>query len=188
MFPDELKSVGRWGLASRGDIEFQQDGNIVSTVWQGTKPVVMLSSQHDLTSQQLWGEKGRWEHNTGDVSTGGSRLQRSHGWRRFRRPVQKILEWSHVSFTRPHFGSCLKFISKIHTSFISIFPCIHKNLTYIDQRVVLAQQLIGNYSSRKQPGRPPSSHIPPPKRITLPHFPAKITEGRCGYCKNGRTV
>ena len=47
MFPDELKSLARRGLASRGDIEFQQDGNMVATVWQDTKPVVMLSSQHD---------------------------------------------------------------------------------------------------------------------------------------------
>ena len=47
---DELKSVARQGLASPDDIEFQQDGNVIATVWQDTNPVVMLSSQ-------LWGEK-----------------------------------------------------------------------------------------------------------------------------------
>ena len=46
---DELKS-SRQGLASPDDIEFQQDGNVIATVWQDTNPVVMLSSQ-------LWGEK-----------------------------------------------------------------------------------------------------------------------------------
>ena len=46
-FPDDLKSVAKKGLASRGDMEFRQDGNLVATVWQDTKPVTILSTQHD---------------------------------------------------------------------------------------------------------------------------------------------
>ena len=68
-------------------------------------------------------------------------------------------------------------------------PCIRRHLTYLDYRVQLAKQLIGNYCSRKRPGRPLVSSTPSPKRsITLPHFPTKVASGRCVYCKSGRTV
>ncbi len=35
------------GLPSRGDTVSRQSGNLVATVWQDTKPVTILSSQHD---------------------------------------------------------------------------------------------------------------------------------------------
>ncbi len=46
MFPADLVGAARRGLPSRGDSEFGQDGNLVVTVWQDTRPVVMLSTQH----------------------------------------------------------------------------------------------------------------------------------------------
>ena len=38
------------GLPSRGNITFRQDGNLVVSVWQDTKPVVVVSTAHDPTS------------------------------------------------------------------------------------------------------------------------------------------
>ena len=46
-FPGNLLSVAKRGLASQGDMEFQQDSNMVVTVWQDTKPVTIMSTQHD---------------------------------------------------------------------------------------------------------------------------------------------
>ena len=64
--------------------------------------------------------------------------------------------------------------------------CTSRNLTYLDYRVELAKLLIGNYCSRKRPGRPLST--PSTKRVTVQHYPTKTSSGRCSYCKNGRTV
>ena len=67
-------------------------------------------------------------------------------------------------------------------------PCTTKILSYLDFRVQLARELIGEYCTRKSRGHPLSSGIPPPKRITLPHFPCKTTKGRCQHCKKRWTV
>ncbi len=50
MFPADLVGAARCGLPSRGDSEFRQDGNLVVTVWQDTRPVVILSTQHSPDS------------------------------------------------------------------------------------------------------------------------------------------
>ena len=42
-----LVTVGKRGLASRGNLEFRQADNVVVTVWQDTRAVVILSTQHD---------------------------------------------------------------------------------------------------------------------------------------------
>ena len=46
MFPADLVSSVKRGLPSRGDIEFQQDGNLAIFVWQDTKAVVIMSTAH----------------------------------------------------------------------------------------------------------------------------------------------
>ena len=60
--------------------------------------------------------------------------------------------------------------------------------TYLDYRVALAEQLIGDYSSRKRRGRPPSSNVPIAKRMPVSHFPGKTAKGRCALCKDRHTV
>ena len=52
-FPDDLKSAAKKGLASRGGMEFRQDGNLVAMVWQDTKPVTILPLSTIQQSQQL---------------------------------------------------------------------------------------------------------------------------------------
>jgi len=46
MFPPDLVTVAKRGLVSRGALEFRQ-ADVVVTVWQDTRPVVVLSTQHD---------------------------------------------------------------------------------------------------------------------------------------------
>ena len=164
---------------------------MVATVWQDTKPVVMLSSQHDPnTTTTVRRKKGAgsvvhvtcpqvivdYNAHMGGVDL-GDRYRKYYQVRTKSRKFYKYIFWF-------LFEICILNSYMLY----QYYPCIRKNLSYLDYRVQLAQQLIGNYCSRKRPGRPPSSHIPPPKRITLPHFPAKITKGRCAYCKDGRTV
>ena len=67
-------------------------------------------------------------------------------------------------------------------------PCIRKQLTYLDFRVALAREFIGEYCSRKRPGHPLSASVPPLKRVTVAHFPCKAKKGRCQHCRNGWTV
>ena len=67
-------------------------------------------------------------------------------------------------------------------------PRAEKSQSYLSYRVALAEALIAGYCSRKRPGRPPSSHIPPSKRMSAIHFPAKTTKGKCGLCKESCTV
>ena len=47
MFPPDLVTVAKRGLVSRGALDFRQADNVVVTVWQDTRPVVVLSTQHD---------------------------------------------------------------------------------------------------------------------------------------------
>ena len=47
MFPPDLATVAKRGLASRGSIEFHQAETLVVTMWQDTRAVVVLSTQHD---------------------------------------------------------------------------------------------------------------------------------------------
>ena len=45
-FPDDLTDVAKRGLSSRGQSLSRQSGGLVVTVWQDTKPVTVLSTQH----------------------------------------------------------------------------------------------------------------------------------------------
>ena len=146
MFPDELKSAARRGLASRGDIEFRQDGNMVATVWQDTKPVVMLSSRHDPnTTTTVRRKKGDgsvlhvtcpqvivdYNAHMGGVDLGDQ--YRKYQVRMKSHKFYKYIFWF-------LFEIC------ILNSYIlyQYYLCIRKNLSYLDYRVQLAQQLIGN--------------------------------------------
>ena len=48
-FPADLLSAAKVGLPKRGDFLQRQTGNLVMTVWQDTKPVVVLSTNCDPT-------------------------------------------------------------------------------------------------------------------------------------------
>ena len=37
--PNDMKTIAKNGLSTRGDFEFHQDDELVMTVWQDTKPV-----------------------------------------------------------------------------------------------------------------------------------------------------
>ena len=68
MFPADLVSSVKRGLPSRGDIEFQQDGNLAIFVWQDTKEVVIMSTAHSPAITTT--EEREWNHNGCQLSPG----------------------------------------------------------------------------------------------------------------------
>ena len=46
-----LVTATKKGLPMRGDYVYAQDGNLAVTVWQDTKPVVIISTQHRPTDK-----------------------------------------------------------------------------------------------------------------------------------------
>ncbi len=75
----------------------------------------------------------------------------------------------------------------ITNSFILCCSHTDKRMDSIkDFRVTLAKELIGDYYSRKRPGRP--SALPPPRRFCQTHFPTQGDDSphRCHYCHHYR--
>ena len=56
-------------------------------------------------------------------------------------------------------------------------------------RLMLAEQLIGSYMSRKRAGRPRKRTRPPSSSSSIPteHFPTHSTKRRCVYCRDIRS-
>ena len=56
-------------------------------------------------------------------------------------------------------------------------------------RLMLAEQLIGTYMSRKRAGRPRKRLCPPSSSSSIPteHFPTHSAKHRCVYCRDIRS-
>ena len=190
-FPTDLIPFVKKGLPTRGDIEFRQDGNLVVFVWQDTKAVVIMSSAHDPTTTATVRRKKvngnvvsvtcpksivDYNQHMGGVDR-GDQLRKYYHVRMKSRKAYRYIFWF-------LFEVCILNSYVLHR----YSPCISKTLTYLEYRTQLAKELIGNYCSRKTRGRPLSSGVPPPKRITVAHFPTKTTIGRCQHCRKRRTV
>ena len=74
-----------------------------------------------------------------------------------------------------------------------LVPAVGKKLTLKEFRVELAKQLIGSYNSRKHRGRPSvcqQGSTSRKRKMNLPHYPTRASQGRCRYCSSteGRTT
>ena len=72
-------------------------------------------------------------------------------------------------------------------------PTVGKKLTLKEFRVELAKRMIGTYNSRKYRGRPTTREAQSGarrRRMKLPHYPTRATQGRCRHCSSthGRTT
>lgn len=191
MFPSDLIPFVKRGLPPRGDIEFRQDGNLAVMVWQDTKAVVIMSTAHNPAATTTVRRK-KGDGSITDVTApkaivdynmymGG--VDRGDQYRKYYQVRMK---------SRKSYKYIFWFLFEVCVlnSFVlyRYSPCISRNLTYLDFRAELARQLIGEYCSRKRRGRPLSSSTPPPKRISVAHFPCKTKKGRCQHCRKGWTV
>ena len=193
LFPTELLPYVKRGLPQRGDIKFCQNDDMVIFLWQDTRPVLVASTAHTPTSTSMVTRKRGngstisipsptaivdYNNHMGGVDI-GDQYRKYYQVRMKSRKAYKYIFWFLMEIC-----SLNAFI--LHRHYLTSQQ--KKPPTYLEFRIQLAKQLIGDYNSRKRLGRPPSLAIPLPKRIPTEHFPQKSSRGRCRHCKNGFTV
>ena len=184
-FPRELLPFTKAGLPTRGDYRWRQDGNLVATVWQDSKPVVVLSTNSnpdDTTTVRRKQKDGSvcdvvcpsviaaYNQYMGGVDMG----DQYRGYYNVRTKSQKCYRYIFWFLFE---------VSLLNTYILQRYsPMACKAvITYKDFRVSLAKSLIGTYNGRKRVGRP-STSARPPRRLRVSHFPQKCNTGRCHYC------
>ena len=202
-FPQTLRKV----TLERGEHNFCQRGNLVASVWMDKKPVTMLSTlaQADATHTAQRRQKNGsrvpvqctdavvlYNKYMGGVDK-GDQLRQYYRVRTRCRKNYKYIFWFlfDVAVTN-------SYILSLFTP--TTLPRSHQHLKAF--RLKLADQLVGNYNTQKQLGRPRSlpAHlppaIPPPQqhgplppqavRTTL-HLPSRLQKKRrCVYCSQYR--
>ena len=193
-FPNELKPLTKKGLKKRGDSEVRQVGNLVVSLWQDNRPVTMLSTNAqasaNITVQRRQKDGSRTEvpcpesvvlynRYMGGVDR-GDQLRQYYSVRTKSHKMYKYIFWFIFDVT----------ITNAYVLYQFIPQTDRKALPLKEFRAQLARELIGDYNSRKQVGRPRQMPVP---RIsagiqTLSHFPRKIQKGRCRKCHTGFTT
>ena len=185
-FPSDLKPYLKKGLNERGESKVRQHENIIVSLWQDNRPVVVISTNSDPTETTTVQRKVR-DGTTSRVSCpqsiylynkfmGGvdhnDQLRQYYSLRLKGRKYYKYIWWFllDVAVTNAYI------LCKHHTS-LSV-PSVK------DFRVDLAKALIGDYCSRKRPGRP--SMVPSAQRFCEDHFPKRGADKprRCHYCQH----
>ena len=191
-FPPDLKEVSKRGLAQRGDVMTRQDGNVGVCVWQDTRPVTFMSSGHNPGHTKSIPRKridGTVMHVNCPISIvdynkymGG--VDRGDQYRKYyhvhvkSRKSYKYIFWF-------LFEVCV-FNSYVLSHYS---PCNLPISSYLSYRLQLANELIGNYNSRKR-------HVISKTVIhhhlvvNTPHYPCKApSKGRCKLhpCKSQTT-
>ena len=185
-FPSDLKSMAKKGTSTRGESKTKQFKNVTVSVWQDTKPVVVIATNSDPTESTTVLRKLRDgtrkqfasptaidlynKNNMGGVDFS----DQMRGYYHFRlkcRKNYKYLFWFIINVA----------IVNAYILYTKHTDLQRKNMK--DFRVRLALGLIGDYCSRKRPGRP--SKKPPRKRFCSQHFPVRGADSphRCHHCQ-----
>ncbi len=186
-FPKEIRPSVKKGIGSRGSTLYREREEALLTVWQDTKCVTVLSTNAQPNVEQPVRRKQKDGTRTlvpcpesvriyNEFMGGVDRNDQLQGYYQVRLKSRKCYKYIFWFF----------FDVAIVNAFILFrySPGEKKNLTMKDFRVELAKQMIGTYNSRKYRGRPSSSEqtASRTRRIQLPHYPIKVSTGRCGYC------
>ena len=184
-YPDDIKPYLKKGLKERGDYKLRQEGNLLLSLWQDNKPVSILSTncqpeesivqrrQRDGTKKNYRCPTNVLEYNKymGGVDH-SDQLRQYYSFRLKSHKFYKYIFWfvCDVAITNAYILS--RYIPTTED----------KGKTYLEFRVNLAKQLIGEYMGRKFPGRP-SSSIAHARHVTIAHYPLKADKrSRCTYC------
>ena len=202
-FPETLKTVS----LERGEHAFCQRGDLVASVWQDKKPVHLLSTlaQADVThtAQRKQKDGSRISVQCPDAVVlynqhmagvdRGDQLRQYYRVRTKCRKNYKYIFWFlfDVSITNSYILSLFA---------PTTMPISHQRLKAF--RLRLANQLVGDYNSRKRLGRPCSRPAHPPPAIPSPqhlgplppqatrtalHLPSRHDKKRrCVYCSQYR--
>ena len=195
-FPETLKHV----RPGRGEHVFCQRGDLVASVWMDKKPVNMLSTlaqadvTHTIQKRQRDGTSAPTQCPDAVVL-----------YNRYMAGVDKGDQYRQYYHVRT---KCLKkykyifwFLFDVAITNAYILSTFAPTTMSISQtrlkqfRLKLAEQLVGNYNSRKALGRPPV-HVPPPRApVSCPppppravlHLPSRLQKRkRCAYCTQRR--
>ena len=183
-FPTTLKSVMKKGLFQRGDSNSVQNGNLVITIWQDTKPICCASTNANpndkvSTTRKLKnGSKitipcpnaiSQYNKFMGGVDR-NDQLRGYYNVRLKSRKFYKYLFW-------------FVFDVALTNMFVLARDFIDTPYKSIKEfRVALAKVLTGDYNSRKRRGRPSRT---PSVHFCQHHFPIRGSKKcqKCFYCK-----
>ena len=194
-YPCDLKQKAKSGLGERGSTEYRQDGQLLVTLWQDTKTVSVLSSNCQPHSEVTISRRQKTGTRVNVPCPEAVRL-----YNKFMAGVDKNDQLRGYYAVRMKSTKNYKYIFwflfdvTIVNTFIlySRVPAVGKKMTLKDFRAELAKKMIGNYNSRKYRGRPSVQALQSgtAKKMKLPHYPTRVTQGRCRYCSstNGRTT
>lgn len=185
-YPQEFKPFVKKGLQERGQYIQIQQGNLVFSLWQDNKPVSMLSTNCQIGE----GSVQRTQKNGSKLSLpcplniieynkymGG--VDHSDQLRQY-----YCVRLKNHKFYKYIFFFLLE-VTLANAYILSNFvPSTGHTLRhYVDFMIELARQLIGDYNSRKQKGRPSSIvHCP---LFSVQHFPMKAARrSKCSHCYN----
>ena len=179
-YPAEISEVKK---RSRGESVFRQCGNLVATAWKDNKVVNIASTLADPQDHTTVNRRQKdgtqlavqcplcvalYNKYMGGVDL-GDQLRGSYHVRLKNRKNYKYIFCFlfDVSITNAYI---------LHSYDVTTTALDHKSF-----RMMLAKQLIGDYMSRKRPGRPRKRSRP------TPHLPSHSKSRRCVYCRDVRS-
>ena len=186
-FPDDLKIL----VLQRGEYEFRQHGNLVAFAWKDKRIVTVLSTLSPPDQTQLVPRKEKdgtitqvpcphavatYNRHMGGVDR-GDQMRQYYCVRPKSSKYYKYIFWFTFEISIANAYILSQFSP--NTSLLSS----HRHLKRF--RLRLAEQLIGQYCTKKRPGRPRSIHIQP----TAPtlHLPShQASRSTCVYCRDYR--
>ena len=157
-YPQEFKKYLKKGLPERGNSKQIQDGNLVFSLWQDNKPVTVLSTncQHGLgeaSRKQRSGSRQTYPCplNIVDYNKYMGGIDRNDQLRQYycvrpkSRKVYKYIFWFMFEVTLANVFILQRYVPSTG----------HKEYHYLDFRVKLAKQLIGDFNGRTKAKGPP---------------------------------
>ena len=179
---DDILSKNSIKQMNRGDIAFRRFLNLLCVVWKDTRDVTLLSTMHPATGDQTVQRhtKVNGAHVVLQVPVPPAVLD----YNRFMGGVdkgdqfctyytvkRKTRKWWKVIFFRS------VDISIVNAWILHRQSPLHEPLSQLEFRLQLAEELIGDFTSRKQPGRPSLE-----QRLVGKHFLEKGVSQKCAVC------
>ena len=185
-YPTEFKKYLRKGLSARGEsIQLQREGKVFS-LWQDNRLVNVLSNNCQKGTGTTFGTQKHGSRapvpcplNIIDYNKYMGGVDRSNQLRKYycvrlkSRKFYRYIFWFMYEVT----------VANIYIMSRYVPSTDYKHQHYVDFRANLAQELIGNYNSRKQKGRPSLSSSSVQPQSISDHFPLKAPKrSKCTIC------
>ena len=190
-YPDEFRPFLKKGLGERGKSMQIQRGNLLFSLWQDKKVVSALSTGCEVgEGSVLRREKSgarrtfqcpyniiQYNKYMGGVDR-NDQLRQYYCVRLKSRKFYKYIFWFLFELAVANSYVLTRYVPSTG------HHCCH----FVDYRLELAKQLIGDYNSRKRRGRP-STTISPQPLVSVHHFPMKApTRSKCQRCSKRKVL